>query len=160
MHERSKRHAHTGLHLELSKELLICTLGIPVVHGEDNTLWIMSILSHFPDIFLQLPSVFRWSSLTQLESSNIGDLIFVTLDIYYNTQGGKVDRSFLPQHNYKLKLPVCLYDKYLARYTFPKNFEGSSSRSITSEPRGICEIFPPLLPYKVVISEIKNNEKV
>ena len=41
----------TGLHLEFDKELAFCTLGILLVHGEDNGLWITSISSYFSDIF-------------------------------------------------------------------------------------------------------------
>ena len=40
-----------------------------------------------------------------------------------------MDRDFLLQRHYKLKLPACLYDKYLARYELSKDFDISLSRS-------------------------------
>jgi len=97
----------------------------------------------FYGYFPLLISFFGWVLLIQLESPNIGDLGFVALDNYCNRQRGKTSRYVLLQRRYKLELSVCLYDKYLMRYEFLKNFEGFLSRPRHGRLRRTDEIFSP-----------------
>ena len=39
------------MHVELDKEVMLCTLGMLVVHREDSALWITFVSSHYLDIF-------------------------------------------------------------------------------------------------------------
>ena len=102
-HERCNMHSlcplipivGTGLGLNLNKEVTFRTLGVLVAHGEGSAPWITFVSSHFSDIFPQLLSFFEWSILTQLESPNARHLFFVALDVYCNTQEGKINRNFL-----------------------------------------------------------------
>ena len=54
-----------------------------------------------------------------------------------------MDKYVLLQYHYKLKLSACLYDKYLVRYEFSKNFEGFLSRLPSRRLRRTDEIFSP-----------------
>ena len=80
-------------------------------------------------------------SRNQLESLSTGDPGFITLNVYSSRQGGKMDRDFLLQCCYKLKLPACSYDKYLARYGLSMDFRVFSSCSCHPTTAEVNRIF-------------------
>ena len=96
--------------------------------------------------FFPLLSIFGHDSLSQPESPTSGGLGFVVLDVHCSGKDGKIDRSLLLLHSYRLKLSACLYDKYLARYAFSKIFKSFLSRSCHPELRRFTESLTRL-PY-------------
>ena len=58
-----------------------------------------------------------------------GGLGFVVLSVHSGGNYRKLDRTFLPQRRYRLKLSAYLYNKYLVRYGLSDIFDGFLSCS-------------------------------
>ena len=111
------------------------------VLGEDTRLAVSLISNSFSDIIKLFCGSFS------LNSSHRTSGISVSLPSTISTTDGekKQKEKVLLQHHYKLELSACLYDKYLARYKFLKNFEGFLSRPPSRPTAEVDRNFPP--PY-------------